>query len=50
MTTRQHPKFPPFLLKLKDLCSKSLEWNITATIIIQKQIIIKKEDEDKETR
>jgi len=43
-TTRQHPKFPLFLLELKDLCSKSLKWNTTATIVVRKQIQIQKED------
>jgi hypothetical protein len=49
-TTQRHPKFPLFLLELKDLCSKSLEWNTTAAIVVQKQIKIKKEDGDREIK
>ena len=42
-TTRRHPEFPLFLLELKDICSKSLEWNTTATIVARKQIKVKKD-------
>jgi hypothetical protein len=44
-TTRRHPEFPAFLLELKDLCSKRLEWNTTAAIVARKKIRIKKEKE-----
>jgi hypothetical protein len=47
-TTWWHPEFPPFLLELKDLCSKGLEWNTTTAIVVRKQIKIKKEDGDRE--
>lgn len=49
-TTQQHSEFPPFLLKLEDVCSKCLEWNTTAAVVIQKQIKVKKEeDQDQDT-
>jgi hypothetical protein len=35
-TTRRHPKFPLFLIDLKEHCSKKLEWNTTAAIIARK--------------
>jgi hypothetical protein len=47
-TTRRHLEFPAFLLELKDLCSKRLEWNTTAAIVVKRQIKIKKEEEDKD--
>ena len=48
-TTRRHPEFPAFLLELKDLCSKRLEWNTTAAIVVRKKIKVKKEkDEEKD--
>jgi len=45
-TTRRHPKFPAFLLELKDLCSKHLEWNTTAAIVVRRQLPVKREDEE----
>lgn len=48
-TTRCHPEFPPFLLDLKDLCSKCLEWNTTAAIVVQKQIKVQNRVGDKES-
>jgi len=45
-TTRRHPEFPAFLLELKDLCSKHLEWNTTAAIVVRRQIPIKGEGEE----
>jgi hypothetical protein len=36
-TTRRHPEFPPFLIKLKDVCSKYMEWNTTAAIVVRQQ-------------
>ena len=36
-TTRKHPEFPSFLIKLKDICSRYMEWNTTAAIVVRKQ-------------
>jgi Transposase IS4 len=36
-TTRKYPEFPSFLIKLKDICSRYMEWNITTTIVVRKQ-------------
>jgi Transposase IS4 len=45
-TTRRHPKFPTFLLDLKEHCARRMEWNITAAIVVRRKIEIKHENEE----
>jgi hypothetical protein len=45
-TTRRHPKFPTFLLNLKEHCARRIEWNTIAAIITQKKIKIKHKNEE----
>jgi len=49
-TTRRHPEFPAYLLDLKDLCSKRLEWNTTAAIVVRKQIKVQNGACDEESQ
>lgn len=48
-TTRRHLEFPLFLLDLKETCSKHLEWNTIAAIIVRKRVRIKKENDESES-
>ena len=49
-TTRRHPEFPQFLLDLKEYCSKRLEWNTTAAIVVRKKVKVEEKEEGEDSQ